>query len=151
MGDMDVDPSVLLARSGKFREAAEGQVQAGAHDQNQTESDIAAFGEINAALHDNWRAARARQAQSWSGVGREHDEHADKLVTAARGYEGQDEVNAQMLRAGDSVLLPGVPGANPQPPPAPGTERQWLPSPGDANHPPQGGYGSTLPDAPRSG
>ena len=98
MSNLEVDPSVLLARSGKFRAAADEQMQAGTHDQGQTDSDIAAFGEINVALHDSWRAVRARQAQSWTGLGRAHDEHGDNLTTAARGYEGTDVVNNQMLR-----------------------------------------------------
>ncbi|MEX3645226.1 type VII secretion target [Mycolicibacterium porcinum] len=98
MSNLDVDPSALLARSQTFRAAADEQVQAATYDQSQTESDIAAFGEINAALHDSWRAVRARQAQSWTGLGREHDQHGDNLTTAARGYVGTDVVNNQTLR-----------------------------------------------------
>ncbi|WP_454793761.1 type VII secretion target [Mycolicibacterium lutetiense] len=98
MSELNVDPSLLLARSGQFRKAGSEQAQAGALDDSQTESDIAAFGEINAALHDSWRQVRALQARSWSGLGREHDEHGDNLTTAARGYEGTDVVNNQMLR-----------------------------------------------------
>lgn len=98
MSELNVDPSLLLARSGQFHEAGNEQARAGALDDSQTEADIAAFGEINAALHDSWRQVRARQAQSWTGLGREHDEHGDNLTTAARGYQGTDDVNNQMLR-----------------------------------------------------
>ena len=99
MSDLTVDPSLLVARAAKFRDAATEQVAAGSLDQSQSESDIAAFGEINAALHHQFRMVKDLQAQAWAGLGKEHDVHAAKLLTAARGYGTTDDVNAQGLRA----------------------------------------------------
>lgn len=166
MSELNVDPALLTARSATFRDTAGEQVQEGSLDRSRTESDIAKFGEINAALHDSWRFLREKQAQSWTGLGGEHDSHADKLVTVARGYEGQDEISAQSLSStgtgwsaspvghGELPARPGTP-APPHPPgprpvpddpfPAVPPEQQWPASPGDATHPPQGGYGATMP------
>lgn len=97
MAELEVDPSTLKASAATFRDAGAEQLQVGAYDAAGIDADVAAFGEINAMLHGPWRDVKERQSQSWQGLGRQHDEHGDKLVTAANGYEGTDVVNAQSL------------------------------------------------------
>ncbi|WP_157680480.1 type VII secretion target [Mycobacterium dioxanotrophicus] len=95
---MNVDPSLLVVRAAKFSDAATDQITAGSVDRSQTESDIAAFGEINAILHEQFRTVKALQAQSWAGLGKDHELHAEKLSAAARGYGNTDDANGQALR-----------------------------------------------------
>ncbi|MBU8817567.1 hypothetical protein EB74_11595 [Mycobacterium sp. SWH-M5] len=97
MAELEVDPDALKARAATFREAGTDQVRVASSNLSTTESDIAAFGEINAMLHDQWRDVKARQAQSWQSLGSAHEGHGDNLTTSARGYEGTDEVNRQSL------------------------------------------------------
>lgn len=99
MSDLTVDPSLLMTRAAKFRDAATEQVAAGSLDQSQSESDIAAFGEINAVLHEQFRMVKDLQARSWAGLGNEHDAHAANLSSAARGYSNTDDLNARTLRS----------------------------------------------------
>jgi hypothetical protein len=101
MAELEVDPSQLKARGATFRETGTEQSQAASFDATGVENDIAAFGEINAALHGSWREVKERQSSSWQGLGRQNNEHGDKLTTAANGYEGTDTVNAQDLGAVD--------------------------------------------------
>src|SRR5687767_10331868 len=97
MAELEVDPDTLQARAATFRDAGAEQVQAASSGLAGTEKDIAAFGEINAMLRDQWRDVKTRQAQSWQSLGNAHDDHGDNLTTAARGYAGTDVVNAQAL------------------------------------------------------
>lgn len=145
---MTVDPSLLQARAAKFHDAATEQVVAGSLDQSQSESDIAAFGEINASLHHQFRMVKELQAQAWAGLGKEHDMHAEKLSSAARGYGNTDGLNAQTLRAvpegAVTVQCGPPPGPGPgvrvgRPPMAPPGET-FVPSPpgtprGEVPHP----------------
>lgn len=98
MAELQVDTAALKARAGRFREAAAEHRHVAAADAATIESDIAALGEINAAVHDLWRATKEAQSQAWSALGAAHDEHSDKLIETANGYEGADMVNAESLR-----------------------------------------------------
>jgi Excreted virulence factor EspC, type VII ESX diderm len=90
VGEMNVETSQLHSQAARFGEAAADQRRAAMLDEMGVEEQIAAFGEINAGLHDAWRSAKAAQARAWVEHGRRHDEHAAKLVTAANGYDGQE-------------------------------------------------------------
>lgn len=98
MAELQVDTAALKARAGHFREAAAGHRQVAAADAATVESDIAALGEINATLHDLWRATKEAQSEAWSALGAAHDDHSDKLIETANGYDGADIVNAESLR-----------------------------------------------------
>ena len=98
MDDLTVETGALRARGGAFTSAAADQRRAGALDAAGTEADIAAFGEINAVLHDGWRTLKSAQSQAWTDLGPRHEEHADKLSAAASGYEATESVGAAQLR-----------------------------------------------------
>nr|WP_158260401.1 type VII secretion target [Mycobacterium eburneum] len=178
MAELEVETSALRARSSTFRDAQDEQTRVGANDLAGTESDIAAFGEINAMLHDQWRDAKMRQSAAWQSLGAAHGDHADSLTTVANGYDGTDEVNAETLRVIDTAgihaaptgaiscpsspegtkgpPLPTAPSGvpphlGPVDPPAAGSvgpPQDFSPHPGTCERPPDSGVGATLPDAP---
>lgn len=98
MADLTVETSALVRRAGSFTAAGEEHRRAGALDGAGTEADIAAFGEINAVLHDGWRTLKSAQSQAWTGLGASHEEHAEKLSGNARGYETTESAGAAQLR-----------------------------------------------------
>lgn len=98
MADMTVDTAALRQRAASVNELGEEQKRAGSLSQTTVESDISAFGEINAALHGPWREVKERQERAWSELGDRSQEHAEKLGLSASGYDGTEAAGQASLQ-----------------------------------------------------
>lgn len=97
MADLRVDSADLRSRAATFDGVAQEQSSSASLAQSGVEADIAAFGEINAALHDPWRAANALKEQAWGDLSRRNSEHADRLRASAAGYDDTDAASGGAL------------------------------------------------------
>ncbi|MGD9622311.1 MAG: type VII secretion target [Mycolicibacterium sp.] len=97
MADLRVETAGLRSHAATFDAVAEEQRAGASLAQSGVESDIAAFGEINAALHEPWRTANAMKEQAWNDLSRRNSEHADKLRANASGYDDTDASNSGLL------------------------------------------------------
>ncbi|ETZ55293.1 hypothetical protein MAHJHV58_00210 [Mycobacterium avium subsp. hominissuis] len=101
MADMKVSTDELRQHAGTFDATAEDHAVAGRVDHSGVEADIASFGEINSCLHDQYRAVKQLQADAWSASARNHTDHADKVRTAAAGYDSTEAAGAGALGSTD--------------------------------------------------
>lgn len=101
MAELRVGTDELRSHAGKFDAAAESMSSAATVDHAGVEANIASFGEINAALHDQYRAVKQAQANAWAAQAAANVDHAEKVRTAAAGYDGTESANAAVLGATD--------------------------------------------------
>lgn len=97
MADLRVETSGLRAHAATFDNVAAEQSSGASLAQSGVETDIAAFGEINAALHEPWRAANAMKEQAWNDLSRRNSDHADKVRASAAGYDDTDASSGAAL------------------------------------------------------
>jgi len=97
MAELRVDTNELRSHAGQFDAAAASMLPAASVDHAAVESDIAAFGEINAVLHDSYRAVRQAQASAWAAQSRAHAEHAEKTGVGAAGYDRTESASSAAL------------------------------------------------------
>lgn len=101
MAELRVSTDSLRSGAGKFDEAAESMSSAVTVDHAGVEANIASFGEINAALHDQYRGAKQAQADAWRAHAQATEDHADKVRTVASGYDTTEAANAAALGTTD--------------------------------------------------
>jgi len=97
MSEVRVETAQLRAYGNTFDEAAAAVAPAATVDHAAVQADIAAFGEINAVIHEQYRAVRQAQADAWAAHQRADLEHADKVAATASGYDVTDGEGATML------------------------------------------------------
>lgn len=101
MAELRVGTDELRSHAGKFDAAAESMSSAATVDHAGVEANIASFGEINAALHDQYRAVKQAQANAWAAQAAANVDHAEKVRTAATGYDGTESASAAALGTTD--------------------------------------------------
>ncbi len=101
MAELRVSTDGLRAGAGQFDEAAESMFTAATVDHAGVEANIASFGEINAALHEQYRGVKQAQAAAWAAHARATSEHADKVRTSASGYDNTEAASAAALGTTD--------------------------------------------------
>lgn len=110
--DLRVDTDELLVRAATFDAAGQDSRLVSASDAPHVESHIDAFGEINAVMHDMYRAVHDAKQRSWDDLGSAEDEHGRKLRDNVHGYDQTDQDNANDLQHIDDMTGGVLPGSS---------------------------------------
>jgi hypothetical protein len=101
MAELRVSTDGLRGGAGKFDGAADSMSTAATVDHAGVEANIASFGEINAALHEQYRGVKQAQADAWSAHAQATEDHADKVRTVASGYDSTEAASTAALGTTD--------------------------------------------------
>lgn len=101
MAELRANTSDLRSHAGTFDAAAEDRSAASTLDEQGVETTIAAFGEINAMLHDQYRQVKRAQAAAWAANAQGNRDHADKVRQTADNYDTTEQSSAAALGTTD--------------------------------------------------